>query len=84
MFKPFVCGSLGGFSDDAVKVMKDIGKSSSAVLGVTEGVAVDHIRSALLSPFRRLKLLLGFVVGIWRMFCCPRLVVEGQVVQGSC
>ena len=44
MFKPFVCGSLGGFSDDAVKVMKDIGKSSSAVLGVTKGVAVDHIR----------------------------------------
>ena len=44
MFKPFVCGSLGGFSNDAVKIMKDIGKFSAAVLGVEKGLAVDHIR----------------------------------------
>ena len=35
LFKPFVCGSLGGFCDDAVEIMKDIGKASAVVLGLT-------------------------------------------------
>jgi len=42
-----VCGSLGGFCDDAVEIMKDIGKASAVVLGLTKGMAVDHIRKRI-------------------------------------
>jgi hypothetical protein len=44
LFMPFVCGSLGGFSDDAVVIMKEIGAAIAVAQGISKGVAVDRIR----------------------------------------
>ena len=44
IFKPFVCGSLGGFSPGAVEFMKEIGGLSALHLGISKSMAVDHIR----------------------------------------
>ncbi len=47
LFMPFVCGSLGGFSDDAVVIMKEIGAAIAVAQGISKGVAVDRIRKRI-------------------------------------
>ena len=44
LFKPFVRGSLGGLNDDAVSIIKTVGKAMAAAQGVHRSITIDRLR----------------------------------------
>ena len=47
LFIPFVCGSLGGFGEDALRVIKKIGKALGAAQGLHPSVSIDRLRKRI-------------------------------------
>ena len=47
VFIPFVCGSLGGFGDDALTVIKRVGKAFGSACGLSPSIGVDILRKRL-------------------------------------
>jgi hypothetical protein len=47
IFKPFVCGSLGGLNEDAISIIKVIGKAIAAAQGIHRSITIDRLRKRI-------------------------------------
>ena len=68
LFEPFVIGSLGGFTDAAIDIMKELGSDVANVHGLSRSVVVwqsiEFVKELCLLS-RSVKLILGFDVECW-------------------
>ena len=46
-FLPFVCGSLGGFNEDALLILKEVARVEAAVVGVPRSIMIDRMRKKI-------------------------------------
>jgi hypothetical protein len=53
MFQPFVCGSLGGFNEDAIKFIKVLGIALGNVQGLHRSITIDRIRKWVLFSIQK-------------------------------
>jgi len=47
LFVPFVCGSLGGFGEEAMRVIKKVGRALGGATGILPALAIDIVRRRL-------------------------------------
>ncbi len=52
-FIPFVCGSLGGFGEDADTLMKDIGQAYAEVMGISRSQGIKYVRQRVSLALQR-------------------------------
>ena len=48
LFEPFVIGSLGGFTDAAIDIMKELGSAVANVHGLSRSMAINRVRQRVM------------------------------------